>query len=635
MDTSMLKKEMQSSIAQSAVYLPPQTVFNGLNTYKLIFGSDDFFQDYALSFSRKGPMVSLLCLNCADDYVDEFLSRQLYSNLEVVRTGPDDSFSDIIRYISSADSKYLCFCEPNYLYDSSKIFDMVSAFEQLSSADVIISPRNFMDPKGNIIAFDGLPASNSEADCLFDGKLLLQDSINNGINTYGSLSTLMATTEYAKKISYTFEAKYPFFDLSIDAIHSLAFLFHLLVNGQGRRMYVPTSIASAKLQPFQDDASVQKAYENFIFSFASQNGITLSPDRNKKPSPASDSPILREMTFFYTDMGEYYNLKPIADAAAQRGYKVEFTQNIMQKAEIGIYCQHGGYPENSRFSAVLLHDLAQRHDCWPNIWTLEHWNNYDLGIVPGKSWASFWMQSACFYYANPRCGVYEFGYPKSDLVHSAPLISRAEELRQKLHLKYDVSILYAPSWENDGKEEDFVHALASLKANLLIKQAQWPPQYQHIIDNISQMRAMHEGKYDNVYYIEPTESIMTALELCNIVVSEESSVMAEALMFHKPSIAVTDWLMPDGDSVRPANMPVDYIVKCKKEELREYVERFCKDPSCYEATLQKGDCIFSNQGHVCDDILDAIEYYAFNKKTDCAFLSKKLASKYTICSMWN
>ena len=199
MDTSMLKKELQSSIAQSAIYLPPQTVFNGLNTYKLIFGSDDFFQDYALSFSRKGPMVSLLCLNCADDSVDEFLSRQLYSNLEVVRTGPDDSFSDIIQYISSADSKYLCFCEPNYLYDSSKIFDMVSAFEQLSSADMIISPRNFMDPTGKAIAFDGLPASNSDADCLFDGKLLLQDSINSGINTYGSLSTLMAGTEDAQK----------------------------------------------------------------------------------------------------------------------------------------------------------------------------------------------------------------------------------------------------------------------------------------------------------------------------------------------------------------------------------------------------------------------------------------------------
>ncbi len=635
MDTSLLKKEMQSSIAQSAVYLPPQIVFNGLNTYKLIFGADDFFQEYALTFSQKGPLVSLVCFNCADDEIDEFLSRQFYSNLEVVRATSNDSLLDIMQYIASTESKYLCFCEPNYLYDSSKIFEMVSAFEQLSSVDVIISPRNFIDPQGNVIAFDGLPASDSEKDCLFDGKLLLQDSINNNINMYGSLSTLMAATQYTKKIFCNFPSKLVSPDTSINAASLLFLLFHLLVNGKGCRMYVPTNIVSAILQPFQDDTPIRKAYEDFMVSFAAQNGFSVSFGLRQEASPASCPSIRKEITFFYTDMGEYYNLKPIADAAAQRGYQIEFTQNITQKAEIGIYCQHGGYPENSRFSVVLLHDLAQRHDCWPNIWTLEHWNDYDLGIVPGKFWASLWMQSACFHYANPRYGTYELGYPKSDLINSAPLISRAEELRHKLQLKYDISILYAPSWENDGKENDFVRSLASLNVNLLIKQAHWNSQYQHILDNIEQMRAMHEGKYNNVYYIEPTESILTALELCDMVVSEESSVMAEALMFHKPSIAVIDWPMPDGNSTRPANMPVDYIVKCRKAELREYVERFCNDPSCYDATLQKGNCIFSNQGHVCEDILDAIEYYAFDKTAACAFLSKKLTSKYTICSMWN
>ena len=635
MDTSSLKKEMQSSIAQGAIYLPHQVVFNGLNTYKLIFGVDDFFQEYALAFSQKGPLVSLVCLNCADDDINEFLARQLYSNLEVVRTTSDDSLLDIMQYIASTESKYLCFYEPNHLYDSSKIFEMVSAFEQLSSVDVIISPRNFIDTQGNVIAFDGLPASNSEKDCSFDGKLLLQDSINNNINMYGSLSTLMAATQYAKKIFCNSQGKLVPPDISINAASSFFLLFPLLVNGRGYRMYVPTDIVSTILQPFQDDTSIRKMYEGFLVSFAAQNRLSVSFGLRQGASPAFDPSIRKEITFFYTDMGEYYNLKPIADAAAQRGYQIEFTKNIIQKAEIGIYCQHGGYPENSRFSVVLLHDLAQRHDCWPNIWTLEHWNDYDLGIVPGKFWASFWMQSACFYYANPRCGTYELGYPKSDLVNSAPLISRAEELRQKLQLKYDISILYAPSWENDGKEDDFVRSLASLKANLLIKQAHWNSQYQHILDNIEQMRALHEGKYDNVYYIEPTESILTALELCDMVVSEESSVMAEALMFHKPSIAVTDWPMPDGDSTRPANMPVDYIVKCSKAELKEYVERFCNDPSCYDSILQKGDCVFSNQGHVCADILDAIEYYAFGENTSCDFLSKKLASKYAICSMWN
>ena len=130
-------------------------------------------------------------------------------------------------------------------------------------------------------------------------------------------------------------------------------------------------------------------------------------------------------------------------------------------------------------------------------------------------------------------------------------------------MKYDFSILYAPSWENDGKEDDFITALASLNVNLLIKQAHWSDRYSHIIENIRQMRALHEGKYDNVYYIEPEESIMTALAMCDLVVSDESSVMAEGLMFGKMSIAVTDWLIPDTTPSRFAEVPMDYVIKCQ------------------------------------------------------------------------
>ncbi len=628
MDSTSLKKEMQLSIIQSMEHLPPQIILKGLSTYKLFFGNDSFFKNYALSASQISPQVSLICLNCSDNYVDEFLSRQLYSNLEVVRTLPEDSFEDIIQYINTTDSKYLCFCEPNHQYDSSKILDMVSFFEQTPSIDLMIAPRNFIDSFATVIASDGLPSSNSDEDCIFDGRHLLQNSINNNINMYGNLSTLIVSALYAKKISYDIPTP------SINAISSLSFLFHLLVHGKGRRMYVPTNIVSTILQPYEDDTSQKNAYRDFVNLFSLKHAITLSSKRTDQFSFRQSSSIAKEITFFYTDMGEYYNIQPIADAAAKRGYKIEFSQNITQKAEIGIYCQHGGHPENSKFSVVLLHDLAQRHDCWPNIWNLEHWNQFDLGIVPGKFWASLWTQCACLYYANPRYGTYEFGYPKSDFIASPALKQRAKILRTRLNLKYKLSILYAPSWENDGKEDDFIRALSSLQVNLLIKQAHWPEQYQSIINNIKQMRAMHEYKYDNVYYIDPTESILTALELCDLVVSEESSVMAEALMFHKPSIAITDWPMPDGNSTRIASMPVDYIVKCKKTELKDYVEKFYNNPFCYDEVLKKGEFLFSNQGHVCEDILDAIEYFTY-QKTDCGFLRKQLTPKYTTCSMWN
>ena len=53
--------------------------------------------------------------------------------------------------------------------------------------------------------------------------------------------------------------------------------------------------------------------------------------------------------------------------------------------------------------------------------------------------------------------------------------------------------------------------------------------------------------------------------MCDLVVSDESSVMAEGLMFGKMSIAVTDWLIPDTTPSRFAEVPMDYVIKCKKQ----------------------------------------------------------------------
>lgn len=630
MDQSLLKENLQSIIIQS-ISLAPQTTYNSLNVYRNHFGADDFFHKAALTFSQQGPLVSLLCLNCADSDIDEFLSRQLYANLEIVRTGDNDSFMDIINYISSADSKYICFYEPNQRYDSSRIFDMVYTLESLPSIDLLIVARRYADQEGNIIAPSELPYSKEEPHAVIDGTLLLQYSINEHRNLFGNLSTLMASTLHAKEIPFDMAG------MQFNMMNSLAFLFHMLVGSRIHIMNVP--LVTTLLQPYVNDIPTQKAYQELADSFTSRHSITISPFW-KSDSSFQPQQIFPEITFFYTDMGEYYNLEPIAAEAFRRGYRTVFTQDIKQKAEIGVYCQHQCYPENSKFSVILLHDMAQGHNRWPNIWYTERWNKFDLGIVPGQLWSSFWTQCACQYYANPRHGVYELGYPKSDLVDSPSLEKHVQELRTQFNFKYNFSILYAPSWENDGKEDDFVCALSSLPVNLLIKQAHWPASHEHIIHNIEQMRAMHENKYDNVYYVEPTESIITALKLCDMVVSDESSVMVEALMFHKPSIAVTNWLIPDTTPARHAIVPMDCVLKCKKEQLREYAEKMFSNPSYYHSILEKGSQFFSNQGFVCKDIMDAIEYYTeaannSNKKTDYRFLSKKVTQKYATCSLWN
>ncbi len=638
MDYLSLKDELQSVILQS-ITLAPQTTYHNLDVYKKHFGIDDFFNQAALAFSQQGPLVSLICISCPDSDIDDFLSHQLYSNLEVVRTTPDDSFADIINYISSTKSKYLCFYEPNQRFHPAKIFDMVYSLEQMPSIDILIASRDFIDSSDMVIAFSELPYSEEQKDTIIDGTLLLQYSINEHKNLFGNLSTLIVTSLHAQKISPDiFKEIVP--DMpspQINAINSLAFLFHLLIGAKIRTM--SSTLISTILQPYTDEIYPLEDYKKLVVSFAKKYSLTISPDWMKK-FPSQPSQPLPEITFFYTDMGEYYNLEPIATEASKRGYKTVFTQDIQQKAEIGIYCQHVCYPENAKFSVILLHDMAQGHNRWPNIWRAEPWNHFNIGIVPGKLWATLWSQCACQYYANPQYGVFEFGYPKSDLTNSPFLEKRVQELRKQLNLKYDFSILYAPSWEYDEKEDDFVRALASLKVNLLIKQAHWSNEYSSIIHNIEQMQALHEHQYENVYYINPKENIMSALKLCDIVVSDESSVMVEALMFRKPSIAVIDWLIPDTVPARRAIVPMDCFLKCKKVELREYAEKLISDPAYYHSILDKSSHFFSNQGSVCTDIMDAIEYYAFEpksntEKTDYGFLNKKLVSKYAICSLWN
>ena len=64
---------------------------------------------------------------------------------------------------------------------------------------------------------------------------------------------------------------------------------------------------------------------------------------------------------------------------------------------------------------------------------------------------------------------------------------------------------------------------------------------------------------------------MTALAMSDIIVSDESNVMAEALMFGKLSIAVADWLIPDCTPSRYAN-PMDYVIKTTKKDLRKDVK---------------------------------------------------------------
>lgn len=593
--------------------------YEALIIYARTFSTDDFVQSCKQIVNIYGPKVSVVCLDDNEKEIDEFIKNQTYKNVEIVRMSEEDTYEDLIQYMKNTDSKYISFWENDYIYDVDKISDMVWILECRQEICIAMTPRKYIDSMNTVIGHDDVAYRKTLNNVIISGTTLMEYCINNNVNLYGTLSNIMILQNTIKNI-----------DLSIPEsnVYELKrFLLLLKIVNLNKVFYMDKILLAVKQQKKCNESIIENEYKEIIKIIGYKKIET--PDSNLQCKG-----VRKEITIFYTDKGEFYNLKPIEQEAVKRGYNVRFTSDVTEKAEIGIYCQHVCYPQNSKFSVVLLHDMAQGHNRWPNLWELERWNVFDIGIVPGKSWADRWKKCASFYYANPRCGTYEFGYPKSDYVNDTSVVERAIEIRKKLKMPDRFTVLYAPSWENDNKEDEFIKAVEQLDINMLVKQSDWSEAYQHIIDNIKYMRSLHEGKYENLYYIEPEESIMTALALCDMVVSDESSVMAEALMFGKPSIAVTDWMIPDQNPPRLASVPMDYVIKCKKNDLGEKILSVMNHSEEYEGILQKGRDTFSNQGNVCRDIMDAIDYYT-QGGTEKSFMSKKLEPEYRMFNMWN
>ncbi|MCR4892816.1 MAG: CDP-glycerol glycerophosphotransferase family protein [Lachnospiraceae bacterium] len=578
------------------------------------------------------PQVSFISLYCEPSYLEMHLKHQSWDNLEIVQLEQGDDYEDLIDYIQNTSSKYLSFLEDRRWFDTNKIQNMVAFIEEWGDCELVISQRGVLDMDGSILAhgyrlFHKILSGES-----FIGKDFLKYCIVNQINLYGDLSCILVSTEYARKVLQGFRLD------SLDPrIKKTAFLYRLLSHTELR--FLDDIYVCTYVKHYTDDSIMREIFQNYLkgpnqiyLGLSNEDIEALKYSRQEGQAPVNMPS--KKMTFFCESKGQYYNVEPIIKEAKARGYQIRLTEDLSEKAEIGIYCQHRPKPENSDFSVILLHDLGQGQERWPCFWEQENWDIYDLGILPGPLWGDMWSKAAFDYYTLPRHGAFALGFPKYDIVEDVMIWNRVRELKESLHLKYNYSILYAPSYEFEGKEDDFVTSLQSMPVNLLIKQAHWTSEFQYVIDEIDEMRALHEGKYENVYYIEPKESIMVALAMSDLIISDESSVMAEGLMFGKPSIAVTDWRIQDTIPPRFSSVPLDYVYRCKKAELRENAELFFKGEMSLSRMEEWRDLFFGNKGQCSRDILDAIEYFT-GQGDQKEFMKLKVWPKYAYMVLWD
>lgn len=319
--------------------------------------------------------------------------------------------------------------------------------------------------------------------------------------------------------------------------------------------------------------------------------------------------IKKDITFIYLDPPEKSMMEPIAEEARRRGYSVKFTQDKFEKCEIGVYCEHVNFPEYSKFSVIMLHDIIQQYSNWPDIWFTEPWNKYDIGILPSNQWQDNWNKSSQWFYANPKKGVYKVGWPKADSIKDID----AKEYRKKFNAEHGLSddkmtVLYAPSWENDHKQDDFVQAALKLDVNILIKQCCAPPElFPEVCAAVKEMYELHKDNA-RVTILKPETNIFEAIFASDILVSEESSTMAEALMAGIPAISVSNWLIPDVVPSRFPSCRYDFVIKTLKENLTDCIKDIIDNYEKYLVDIEKfRDKNFCNIGKSSAMIMDIID----------------------------
>jgi len=318
--------------------------------------------------------------------------------------------------------------------------------------------------------------------------------------------------------------------------------------------------------------------------------------------------IKKDITFIYQDSAEKSMYIPIAEEAEKRGYKVSWSINKLESCEIGFYCQHVNFPQFSRFSVIMLHDVIQQYSNWPDLWFREPWDKYNIGILPSQQWANNWKRCSQWYYANPKNGMFLVGWPKADVINKLKISSSKEDFCMHHGLNpMRRTVLYAPAWENDCKQDEFVNSMLLLDVNILIKQAPWPDTYPEIQKNIREMETLHKG-INNVTILPPETNIFEAICVSDILVSEESSTMCESLMMGIPAVSVSDWLIPD---VTPSRLPkcdYDFVTKVNKVNLTECIGKMLNNYTFYKKEAEIfASQNFSNIGKTSSMIMDIVD----------------------------
>jgi hypothetical protein len=278
----------------------------------------------------------------------------------------------------------------------------------------------------------------------------------------------------------------------------------------------------------------------------------------------------KKIAFYYQDLHQKHLFRYIANHLNKKKFNIFFTNNLNLKCDFGFYAENSNNINkiNAKISFISLGGMDQGKLFWPNLWIKENWQNFDFGILPGKNWANMWKNSSWYDKSSPKKGMLLTGWPKTEHLKDV-----------KLSKKNKRTILYAPGFETDNKGMDVVDALKDTNIKLLIKHLPWDQKkdlirFKDLRKNIIQMIKYAKYKLGKrAYVINVKENIMNYYNKADILVTDESSVIYEALLYNLPSLSCEDWPMRSNNRNKPRSIHKNTSV-CNyvlKENLRNEI----------------------------------------------------------------
>lgn len=306
---------------------------------------------------------------------------------------------------------------------------------------------------------------------------------------------------------------------------------------------------------------------------------------------------------------EDHVLTPVRLLAVERGHEVLRTSHDSPRADAALYC-HDVAPERLiRPAFVCLNGLDQGHARWPQPWSTLDWSRYDFGFLPGPAWMRMWEKSAFPGRSRPRHGVAMTGWPRADrfALHDSQvgLGDTSQESDQSRSI-----VLYAPSFECDGKQQEVVEALRGTTHELWIKHWNIPEhngRYNDYHRWVSEANAEAERE-SFVRIIDPRVDLYELLTDVDLLVTDQSSTIYDAMAAGIPSLTVHGWPLRTNaqEKSRPLIPSRDVTFVARRAALREGIQRALAADR-RGSILRKQERFFSAGGRATATVLDAIE----------------------------